>query len=193
MKPAAGALSVAIALASGCGRIGFDAATDSTGDGARAFDAARDGDGSIVVDTSPSCVNDLSNVGTADFEVSFTLQTTSGSKSALVHQRAPCGAATYYDIYLDGAGKVGFEIASGGSMAGSPSLTTVTDGMPHLIKCTRVGVSTGITVDNGVPNSQLGSTYSFGPLPALQIAGGHPCTGFSPLVGTVTNVCARLL
>jgi hypothetical protein len=193
-------VGLVLVVAAGCGRHGFDPIGGIPG--STDPDATRDGDGALLTDAapdstfdvSPSCINDLSNVGTANFEISFDLQVTATTKSALVHQRAPCTAATYWDIYINDVNRAVFEIQAGGSMATSPSLVTVANGAQHKIVCNRIGAAISISVDGASPNTQSGSTYNLTALPPIEIATAHPCAGFSPLsTGTVTNVCIRLL
>lgn len=192
-SPRASRLHVAAAvcaLASACGRIGFD--PDDGRQGPGGGDGAPGGDGPLV-----TCAEDLSNLGTDDFSVAFTLQTTETGKRALVFQRAICaGSPGHWEAYIgDGAraGTAVFEMWDGGSGYLVPHTRNVIDGQPHMLEFRRISNTLTAYVDGVAGGSTAGGTGLNMAYPAIQIASGHPCAATMPLQGTITNVCVRRL
>ena len=193
---------VVLALAGGC-RGSFDplvrdGAPGET-DGAVGIDASMTIDGPVMSvdappDSSTSCVNTLSNVGQADFEIAFTIQTTASGPAELMWQRATCNNPPYWDVSLGSgtqSGRVLFTIRDASITASSPTSPIVNDGVPHAIVARRIAGNFQVLVDGGNPNGQS-TPANLGALPALAIQGTHPC-GTTVAAATLTNVCVRPL
>jgi len=194
----------------------FDSASDAptdTGngemDGGATADAAPDAAPVVCGDAGTACGNDLSNIGTGDFCISFTLTTTQMvattiGTTAILNQRAVCNSSQeFWDIRAGlGAADAGMaaswlsiEIvdATGDDMGigGSGTFFVVlNDGRPHAVAITRVSGAVTISVDGTMTHMGTSST-SFGPLPALA-QGTDVCEGVDgtqPLNGQLTNVC----
>jgi hypothetical protein len=147
------------------------------------------------------CKNDLSNVGTADFHISFTLRTKQTGQAAVVNQRPACGFAMFWDITLDDQGRVLAETddysPTGGSMAYASVTSTVAvnDGRPHAIVVQRVAQVLTVKID-GAASGSTPVASNLHLLPALQ-EGVDACDVGScsncvrqPRVGSITNFCA---
>ena len=68
----------------------------------------------ITRNAAPSCVQDLSNISTGSFHLSFTVQTTQAGYVALVNQRGMCNLQPYWDVRL-ADGNVEAETDDGGT------------------------------------------------------------------------------
>jgi|HubBroStandDraft_6_1064221.scaffolds.fasta_scaffold18723_2 hypothetical protein len=156
-----------------------------------------------------ACQDNLSNIGTGDFHISFTLETTQSGNTAVMNQRPTCGGDfDFWDIRLgatyEGAGGPGYLLVNtGGSYAGEDewnltnvaSTLTVNDGRSHDVVVERVSGVLTILVDQ-VAAGTAASLSSFAGLPPLDVGvgicdasnGGGPL-GSEPFVGTLTNVC----
>jgi len=141
-------------------------------------DAATDAD-------AASCVTDLSDVGTGDFLIAFTLTTTAlGLTIPIVSQRAGCGSP-FWDVSLRPNGIVVAATDSSFVEASSP----VNDGTPHHIIITRASGQLSYS-DNGTTQPPIADTVALGSLPPLVI-GTSDCAGATPLAGhgTLTDLC----
>jgi len=172
-----------------------DAAPDSTdtqpdtsaGDGSSDSgpgDAPREG---------PPCADDLSNVGTRDFRISFSLTTSQGSLSALVNQRSNCGHGMFWDIRLS-SGALEIETDDGQNyMQFTTSGRAVNNGQPHAVLVRRTSGLVTVQIDGAAVGSGV-SQASFARLPPV-VSGMDPCQ-VGPLKdntvafkGTLTNLC----
>jgi hypothetical protein len=175
-----------------------DAATDST----TIKDAATDSPGDVTVveaEAGPACVTDLSNVGTGDFDVSFTVVTTAQTGMALVSQRATCLPYSGWDIYTSPTGAIEIETDDGVAadrvfqIGGGP----VNDGKPHYVEAARVAGKIWVQTDNGVKSPLVADTNALADLPPLIVGsdpGGVSPNGcgsgvIEPLAGSLTNLC----
>lgn len=164
-------------------------ATDATDASADAADAA---------DAGPSCTDggtgDLSNVGSGDFVIQFTITTSATVLSAVLNQRAVCNHGVFWDIRLNANGTLGIETDDGSRYTAFSSSASVNDGSPHAVVVRRIAGTLSVTVD-GAPSGSQGSTSSWGSLAALK-NGTDVCVGFDTTValsGSVTNVCVTPL
>jgi hypothetical protein len=200
---------VAIALASGgCGGAetagaesdaSFDVAPQ---DGAldASFDVAdvRDDAGDSSPDASnadvepidaPTCTGDLSNIGAADFHISFTLSTNQAGNVVLAEQRATCGHGVFWDIHMI-SGAIAVETDDRIRYTVLNATGTVNDGLPHAIVVARVSGTLSVTIDNAA-SGDAACTSVFGSLAGLEV-GTSPCVGiggFAPLIGLITDMC----
>jgi hypothetical protein len=136
-----------------------------------------------------SCTGDLSNIGTDDFGISFTIQTTTTALSAVLAQRAVCMHGMMWDVRLSPSGVVGVEVDDGANytLIGGGD---VNDGAVHEIRVCRIAERLYLDVD-GVTVQDAENSTIIGGLVALETGTG-PCVGFDgtvALVGTVANVC----
>ena len=147
------------------------------------------------------CKNDLSNVGTADFHISFTLRTRQTGQAAVVNQRPACGYAMFWDVTLDDQGRVFAETDDYSPPSGSMTYASVTstvavnDGRSHAIVVQRVAEVLTVKID-GVGSGSTPAASNLRQLPALQ-EGVDACDVGScsncvrqALVGSITNFCA---
>jgi hypothetical protein len=154
--------------------------------------------GDSASDGGPVCIQDLSNVGQADFRISFVVNTTViANYVALVNQRAICGGGMYWDIRINN-GFLKYESQDNGA---SPffsinSSMRVTDGVAHAVVITRKAGTLAITVDGAFDGFEdAGASSSFAQLPPLDV-GTDPCEGDGggkdgtlPFVGSLTKLC----
>ncbi len=174
---------------------------------------AGGGDGGAH-DSGPTCSNDLSNVGTGDFSISFKVQTALGDAGApamvaLLDQRASCGSGggAYWSLRMQN-GELYVETmapADGGTAythaySAGPRLD---DDAQHGVEVERVSGSLYVLVDGSQVNigggSSVASTASFASLPALRVgtdpcaaavdAGGDGTLDFAATGGTIGDVC----
>jgi hypothetical protein len=158
-----------------------------------------------------TCIDDLSNIGTADFQISFVLTTTwNGSADmAVISQRAHCDHGMFWDVRIDAAGQLDVETDDALSLGQANEhysqiwSTSVADGKPHCIQIERKAQVLTTLIDGVVSASGM-SLSSFGQLPALSVMSdacdGTACTtvpnfgmicgdGSFAFVGTLTNIC----
>jgi hypothetical protein len=192
---------------------GDDTATSESGSDDSVVPEAGGGDASAmdvsVVDVTTSdtgasdsgqdalpCRNDLSNIGMADFQISFVVTTTQTGMAALVNQRGACRGGMFWDIRLWTGGFLHVETDDGFDGAADRATLTstgapVNDGRPHNVLVRRAGGVLTVYVD-GTASGSLGSVASFGQLPPLQsaidVCDGH--AGTVAFVGTIAGVCA---
>src|SRR5438067_1881323 len=80
---------------------------------------------------------DLSNVGTGDFHVAFTISTTAHQSSAVIGQRAACAHGVFWDVRMSPEGMLVVE-TDGGDYTVLTASSSVNDGYPHDIAITRM-------------------------------------------------------
>ena len=164
-------------------------------------DAGDAGDAADAVDAPddalacPGGTQDLSNVATGDFRISFRVVTTQTGWVALINQRSDCSYATFWDIRLQAAGRVRVELDDNttGGYEGLESTQAVNDGRPHAVVVARVAGRLSIQID-GAAASEGGSPLSLGTLPPLQVGNDICVTAVkSPATamfsGTLTDIC----
>ena len=163
-------------------------------------DAPAGDSGDAQADAS-MCKNDLSNVGTADFHISFAVRTKQTGQAALVNQRPACGHAMFWDVTLDDQGRV-FAETDDYSPTGGPityasvtSTVAVNDDRSHAIVVQRVAEVLTVKID-GAASGSAPSASNLHQLPPLQ-EGVDACDVGScsncvrqALVGSITNLCA---
>lgn len=156
--------------------------------------AAEASDGAVLPDASDSgaaCLDDLSNTGTADFTVAFSLSTTqTNANVAVINQRSACTNSLLWDVRMSSGYLYIATDDSSGDYNNLTSAATVNDGNVHAIVVKRVSEVLSVTID-GTPSGSGPSTAAFGALPALE-EGTDVCQstdGTVALVGSLTNVC----
>jgi hypothetical protein len=155
--------------------------------GASATDASALADGH-------SCIGSLSNIGTADFQISFTVVTTESGPIAIVNERGHCGYGMFWDVRIVG-GQIRVE-TDDEMRASDPTAHPLTelfgtkrvdDGQPHRVMIWRKSQTITIFVD-GVTAGSASSTSSFGHL-SPPVSETDPCDGQGcsqvPLFGSV--------
>jgi hypothetical protein len=144
-------------------------------------------------DAGPACLSTLSNVGTNDFRIAFTLTTTAKMSTALVNQRSTCTASTEWDVFMSPGGGIEFETDDGVSadrvfvIGGGP----VNDGQPHKIVAARTNGQIWVQTDDGIRSQLIPDPYAIDALPPL-VEGSDPCTETVVLVGTIADLCVYI-
>jgi hypothetical protein len=179
---------------------GMGGAGDTGGSSAGGEGGARAGaggeSGSSACDYQPisTCSNDLSNIGTGDFEIALELRSPAVSASAIASQRQSCGESYFWDLRM-ADGLLGFELDDNGAhYAACRGTVPVNDRNTHSIVIRRESLVVSMYVD-----CQLDVTCSMPaslsmPLPAVEV-GFSPCSdagsgdGTSPLIGKVSSLC----
>jgi hypothetical protein len=141
------------------------------------------------------CRGDLSNIGTADFHISFSVTTTQSGVAALVNQRATCTLSDFWDVRLSSNGALDVETVDATQGANGTGLkrvgSRINDGVPHKVLLQRTSGTLTVYLD-GTPAASAPSLTSFRQLAPLRI-GTDVCTvaidGTKPLIGTVSDVC----
>ena len=154
-----------------------------------AADAANTAD---AADAAVICRGDLSNIGTADFHVSFVVTTTQRVFAALVNQRGVCAHAVFWDIRMTSGGLLAVETDDATSYTPVTSVgTRVNDGLPHDVRIQRAAGTLTVSVD-GTASGSARSLASFGPLARLRTR-TDACTfaidGTTTFAGTIADLC----
>jgi hypothetical protein len=136
------------------------------------------------------CVRDLSNIGTGDFHISFSVMTAQVGQTALINQRATCDFGQFWDIrMIDGALLV--ETAEGANLSTFKTVgPKVNDGGKHSVTIARVSGTIAGFID-GAAVGTVASSASLRQLTPL-VTHSDPCDqrdGTLPLVGAVADVC----
>jgi hypothetical protein len=136
------------------------------------------------------CVRDLSNIGTGDFHISFSVMTAQVGQTALINQRATCDFGQFWDIRMsDGALLV--ETAEGANLSTFKTVgPKVNDGGKHSVTIARVSGTIAGFID-GAAVGTVASSTSLRQLTPL-VTHSDPCDqrdGTLPLVGAVADVC----
>jgi Laminin G domain len=140
---------------------------------------------------NPSCKNDLSNIGTADFTISMTVTTTQSGTVALANQRMVCNVSAFWDVHLqDGAVEAETDDALQHHNVENTTAPLVNDGKPHTIVVQRRNEVLMVIIDGTVAGTTA-CLASFGLLTVIETE-TSPCvghTGYYSLVGTLSDVC----
>ncbi len=154
------------------------------------------GDGNIEDATgdAPVCLNDLSDVGTGDFTIRFTLTTNeTGMTLALLNQRLGCDQmSTFWDVTLSPTGDI--VVATDDGIAADyvsvQAGTAVNDGKAHQIAVIRRTGKLWITADGAVVSAMTADPYLFATLSSLA-NGTSACMGVTPAAAyaVIANVC----
>ena len=174
---------------------GGGSAVDSGADKAQPLDAADAGDAPRDAGTCPGGTNDLSDIGTGDFKISFRVVTTKSGWMALLNQRPICSFSTFWDVRQSGANRVRIELDDSSSVGyeSQESTVAINDGKSHGVSIARVAGTLTIRID-GAAAGEGPSTTSLGSLAALRV-GDDICasTVNDPVTatfsGTLTDVC----
>jgi hypothetical protein len=206
-------LAIATALTAGCGGAAH-VTSDNNADAGAGPTTAPTGSattpapssGSVVTgspsegppDAAPdasrgaACIGDLTNIGTANFTISFKVQTTQTGLVTLVYQRLICKHSMFWDVRLNPGGTVGVEIDDGHIHYTLLYATTpIDDGAVHSVVVARVAQVVSIVIDGRVEAS-ASALANFITLSPLGSVSGDPCETFDgtkPLTGTLTDLC----
>jgi hypothetical protein len=147
------------------------------GSGDARLDGGDSSDGS-------SCRTDLSNIGTADFDIALTVTTTQTGLVALVNQRQRCGSYNYWwDLRIKN-GTILVETEA----VNLTSTAIVNDGTSHKVSVQRTNGRVWIYID-GLLSTSAVLVSSIGQLPPL-VVGTDPCTSTTaPFAGKVADLC----
>ena len=141
-----------------------------------------------------SCTNDLSNIGTGDFSIAFTINTASTSPSGVIEQRAICMHSFFWGVRTGaGGGHLGFEYDDNNAHYRSFTSTgTINDGVDHAVLACRVSGTDYLYID-GVLDTTGPNTVDYSTTLSPLTTGTSPCIAFGDgtvaLVGTVDDVC----
>ena len=139
-----------------------------------------------------NCVGDLSNIGTGNFSITFTLTTTT-LNGTVINQRSVCTNGQMWDVRISSTGTLHVETDDGSMESNYTTLDSavvVTDGAHHDVLITRMNGTLLLSID-GVEHESAPSSANFGTLAPLQIK-TDVCAGMGTnvaLAGAVTNVC----
>ena len=143
--------------------------------------------------TAPPCVQDLSQVSTGTFRVSFVVQTTQAGLVSLVNQRDVCNIGfSFWDVRLSN-GNVAAETDDG--LANYTRVTssgaTVDDGSAHTVLVERQQGILSVMVDGALVGSgaSISNLVGLPPLALRQDPQAISSTGTVPLAGMLTNLC----
>ncbi len=170
----------------------MSSAGDSTVGRSVANEAADEGplSDAVNLDDSAGCTGDLSDIGTNNFGISFTVKSVQGALVALVNQRGECGPSVFWDVRMSD----GFIYVEVDDKANYTTFTTssarVNDGRPHDVAIQRSAEVVVASVD-GVRSAAFSATASLGKL-APVMSGTDVCASndmTAPLVGTISNLC----
>lgn len=154
------------------------------------FETSTDAsDASYAPESTTACVTDLSNVGTGDFRVSFTLSTTStAALVGLVNQRAGCDqASTWWDVNMQN-GSIGVGTVFSGQYVAIGLSGPSNDGAPHKVVFARTAGVIWYSIDGIVHDQTPSDPYPVGALPPL-VVGADACPGYVELDGTLSELC----
>jgi hypothetical protein len=182
------------ASSSGSSWGGADASPASEGGPETQAEASADASTDVA---PPTCVTDLSNVGTGDFQIAFTLTTTETVTTlALVNQRTGCDeTSSFWDVTISNTGGIVFatDDGSAASYAFVEAGNSINDGNPHHVVVSRTTAGIALSADGTAVSSTTPDPYAFGTFPTLNV-GTNGCSGLSPATplaghGTLTDLC----
>jgi hypothetical protein len=171
------------------GSVASDATAESTtSDGAITDAVATDSSVTVVTRSDGStCKDDLSNIGTANFDVSFTLTTVQTNLVALVNQRSACNGSDFWDVRMNG-GTIAVEVSDQANDTSFGSNVTVNDGRSHDVSIRRASEALAVYVD-GVESGPNSAPISFGSLAPVSTGTDRCAAGVASFVGAMTNLC----
>jgi hypothetical protein len=143
---------------------------------------------------APICLTDLSDVGTGDFSIHFTLSTNeTGMTLALLNQRLGCDQmSTFWDVTLSPTGDVVVATDDGiaADYATVQAGNALNDGKAHQVDIIRRGGKLWITADGAIVSPMTPDPYTFATLSSLAI-GTSGCMGVTPAAAyaVIANVC----
>ncbi len=134
------------------------------------------------------CTSDLSNLGTGDFHIFFSVQTLQTGQTALLNQQSSCGAGTFWDVRAQN-GALLIETGQGGTNATltTSATTTINDAQIHNVTIERVAGTLSAFIDDVAVGSKASPAF-LGALAALRV-GTDVCATASPFAGTISNLC----
>lgn len=148
-------------------------------------------------DAGPTCLTDLSGVGTGDFQIAFAVTTThvpaASTYMALLNQRARCdNTLPGWDVWMTADGSLGIEVFDG--KAGVyDNVTTdgraINDGVRHRIVVRRSGTLITVNVDGVVRTYPSELMMALDALSPMNVGIDPLCPGVKPFSGQLTDVC----
>jgi hypothetical protein len=203
-------LALAIAPIASCGGSAHSSGQDggsldaSGGDGGSpGQDAPEDirgeamGDGGNIADgtgDAPVCLADLSDIGTGDFTIRFTLTTNeTGMNLALLNQRLGCDQmSTFWDVTLSPTGDIVVAMDDGiaADYVSVQAGTALNDGKAHQVAIIRRTGKLWITADGTVVSPMTADPHTFTTLSSLAI-GTSACMNETPAAAyaVIADVC----
>ncbi len=147
----------------------------------------------VTCEVAPTCSQDLSNVGTGDFSISFKITTNAQVNSAIVSQRQICMHSNFWEVSLGGQAGIWVETDDQVHYTLVVGPMVINDGAPHDVRiCRKSGII--YVFADGALRSQASSLSNLATLPPLA-SKTTVCTSFGrkALVGTLENVCVGAL
>jgi hypothetical protein len=176
----------------GVGTGGITSGGGSSSPGGRTGTGGQGGMGGTCAEPSVSCNGDLSNVGTGDFTIMFTLTTSMTTHLVeILAQRDFCGHQFFWDAQLS-AGALKVELDDNQqNYTECLGTKVINDGQPHRVVMHRAAGILTIQVDCALDATCTAATNFSTALPSLRRT--SPCIGNPDppvdLVGTLSNVC----
>jgi hypothetical protein len=150
--------------------------------------------GEVTCEVAPTCSQDLSNIGTGDFSISFTITTSAQVNSAIVSQRQICMHSKFWEVALlsDQEG-ISVETDDQVHYTSFVGPMVISDGAPHDVRICRKSGTIYVFADGSL-RSQAESLASFATLPAFA-SKTTVCTAYgrTALDGTLEDVCVGAL
>jgi hypothetical protein len=193
----AGNAGQAGAATGGSAGAGGSGAVSSGGEGGAQAGAGGEGGKPSLCEYHPisACGNDLSNIGTDDFEIALRLATNAVKGSEVVSQRPICGAGYFWDLRMLADGTLVFELDDNQQhYVACIGTVAVNDGAYHSIVIRRENHAASIYVDCELDVSCSAITNVSMSLPPVE-TGANPCSdpstgdGTLPLKGKVSSLC----
>src|SRR5579859_2503597 len=128
--------------------LGGGTSTDGLDGNAPVSDASGPSD---AAQSEHGCLESFSNIGTADFRISFTITTTQGGAAALVNQRRTCVHGVFWDLRMyDGIIQVEVDDIANYTSLRTDGAPVVNDGRPHAVLVWRASAALFGSVDGVV-------------------------------------------
>jgi hypothetical protein len=148
----------------------------------------------VTCEVAPTCSQDLSNIGTGDFSISFKITTTAQVSSGIVAQRQICMHSKFWDIRVRASGTgISIETDDQVNYTSLVAPMTIDDGAPHEVRiCRKSGVIYAFA--DGTLSVQGASLTSFETLPSFA-SKTSVCSAFGTVTldGTLEDVCVGAL
>lgn len=147
------------------------------------------GQGGLCQEPPSACNGDLSNVGTGDLEIKFTINTSTTVRSALLNQRSVCSHSIFWDVELvDGTIQVELD-DNDQHYTLCRGTKLVNDGKPHRVVTRRVAGRLSTYIDCVLDATCAAATDLTGTLRPLQTTLASCPNPPPPLAGTLNEVC----
>lgn len=166
--------------------------TDAGGSG-------QGGEGGALAEVSceraTTCSNDLSGLGSEDFSIAFSIQTTATVGSGILSQRQICMRSKFWDIRLRGGGtSISVELDDEVNYTALSAPMVVNDGAAHEVRVCRKSGHVYVFADGGLITDSANATLftTLAPL-ATKTTLCNGWDGTVALDGTVSDVCIGAL